>query len=47
MTGYDHYACCRSRAYALAMFGLDPEDLRHRFKAYTEYFGIQAESDTR
>jgi Sulfotransferase family len=36
-----------SHAYSLATFGLDPDDLRHRFKAYTEYFGIQSEPEAR
>jgi hypothetical protein len=29
--------------YSLAAFGLDPEDLTHRFKAYREHFGIRPE----
>ncbi|MGH7392449.1 MAG: sulfotransferase [Candidatus Rokuibacteriota bacterium] len=29
--------------YSLATFGLDPEELTHRFKAYREHFGIRAE----
>lgn len=30
--------------YSLATFGLDPEALTHRFKAYREHFGIRAET---
>ncbi len=33
--------------YSLATFGLDPEDLRHRFKAYSEHFGIPPEPELR
>ncbi len=29
--------------YSLAAFGLDPEELSHRFKAYREHFGVRAE----
>ena len=36
-----------SHAYSLATFGLDPDDLRHLFKAYTDYFGIQSELEAR
>jgi hypothetical protein len=34
-----------THAYSLAAFGLDPDDLRRRFKAYGEHFGIRAEPD--
>jgi hypothetical protein len=34
-------------AYSLSAFGLDPADIGHRFKTYTEYFGIQAEPEAR
>ena len=33
--------------YALGTFGLDPEDLARRFKAYSEYFGVPSERAAR
>jgi Sulfotransferase family len=30
--------------YSLAAFGLDPQELTHRFKAYREHFDVRAES---
>jgi hypothetical protein len=36
----DHHGAHR---YALRTFGLDPDDLVHRFKGYREFFGVEAE----